>query len=104
MLCRQIEAATPRNHKKEARKTDSRCSAIVMTAATEYEFEILHHPPYFYDMVCSDFSLFPKRKSDLRGTQYGSNESVIETVNEYLGDQENPFYFKIIRKLEQRWA
>ena len=34
----------------------------------------------------------------------GSNEGVIEAVNEYLGDQENAFYFEEIRKLEQRWA
>ena len=39
-----------------------------------------------------------------RGTQYGSNEGGIEAVNEYLGDQENAFYFEGIRKLEQRWA
>ena len=28
ILCRQIEAATPGNRKKEARKTDSQCSAL----------------------------------------------------------------------------
>ena len=54
-------------------------------------------------------------ESHLRGTQYGSNEGVIEAVNECLGDQEKAFYFKRvlggqekafyfegIRKLEQR--
>ena len=55
-------------------------------------------------MALSDFYLFSKLKSHLRGTQYGSNEGVIEAVNEYLGDQENVFYFEGIRKLEQRWA
>ena len=28
----------------------------------------------------------------------------MEAVNEYLGDQENAFYFEGIRNLEQRWA
>ena len=55
-------------------------------------------------MALSDFYLFPKLKSHLRGTQYGSNEGVIEAVNEYLGDQEKSFHFEEIRKLEQRWA
>ena len=68
-------------------------SQVAMAAATECEFEILPHPPYFPDMAPSDFYLFPKLKSHLRGTQYGSNEDVIAAVNEYLGDQEKAFYF-----------
>ena len=105
----------PENHKKEARKSDSRCSALAgqchcphvtscLTAATKCGFEILPHPSYFSDMAPSDFYLFPKLKSHLRGTPYESNEGVIEAVNEYLGDQENAFNFEGIRKLGQRWA
>ena len=48
-------------------------------------------------MAPSDFYLFPKLKSHLRDAQYGSNESVIETVNEYLGDQENALRFEGIK-------
>ena len=55
-------------------------------------------------MAPSDFYLFPKLKSHLHGTQYESNEGVIEAVNEYLGDQEKAFYFEGIRKLKQRCA
>ena len=57
-------------------------------------------------MAPSDVLMFPKLKSNLRGTQYGSNEGVIEAVNEYLRDQEKAFYFEGIRKLvtEQRFA
>ena len=55
-------------------------------------------------MASSDFCLFPKLKSHLRGTQYGSNEGIIEAVNDYLRDQEKAFYFEGIRKLKQRWA
>ena len=79
-------------------------SQVAMTVATEWEFEILPHLPYSPDMAPSDFYLFPILKFHLRGTQYGSNEGVIEPVNEYLGDQEKDFYFEGIRKLEQRWA
>ena len=115
ILCRRIEAATSGNRKKEARKTDLRWSALLnnatahtsqvtMTAANEYGFENLPHPPYFPDMAPSDFCLFPKLKSHPRGTHYGSNEGVIEAVNKYLGDQEKAFYFEGIRMLQQRWA
>ena len=60
--------------------------------------------PYSPDMTPFDFYLFPKLKSHLCCTLYGSNEGVIEAVKEYLGDQEKATYFEGIRKLQQRWA
>ena len=82
----------------------ARMSQVAMTAATGCRFEILPHPPYFPDMAPIDFYLFPKLKFHIHGTQYGSNEGVIEAVNEYLGDLEKAFYFEGIRKLKQRLA
>ena len=76
-------------------------SQVAMTAATEYGFEILPHPPYAPDMASSDFYLFPKLKSHFCGTQYGSNEGMIEAVNECMGDQEKASYFEGIRKLSK---
>ena len=38
--------------------------------------------------------LFSNLKSDLRGRNFGSNEGVIDAFDEYLGDQEESFYFK----------
>ena len=72
---------------------------VAMTAATECGFEILPHPPYSPYMAPSDFFLFPNLKFHLRDTQYGSNECVIEAVNEYLEEQKKAFYFEGIRKL-----
>ena len=57
---------------------------VAMTTATECGFEILLHPPYSPDKAQSDFYLFPKLNSTLRGTQYGNMRGVIEAVNEYL--------------------
>ena len=85
-------------------KAPAHTSQVAMTAATECGFEILPHPPCSPDMAPSGFYGIPKLKSHLRGTQYGSNEGVIEAVNTYLGNQETAFYFEGIRKLEQRWA
>ena len=66
-----------------------------MTAATKYGFEIPPHPSYSPDMASLDFYLILKLKFHLRGTQYGSNEGVIEAaVNEYFGDQERPSILK----------
>ena len=79
-------------------------SQVDMTVATECGFEFLPHPPYSHDVAPSDLYMFPKLKSHVRGTQYGSNEGVTEAVNEYLWDQEKASCFKRIRKLEQKWA
>ena len=73
--------------------TPAHTSQVAMTAATECGFEILPHPSYSPDKAPSDFYLFPKLQSHLRVAQFGSNEGVIEAVNEYLGDQENAFFF-----------
>ena len=76
----------------------SRRSQVAITSATEVEFEILPHPQYSPDMAPYDFCLFPKLKSHLSGTKYGSNEGVIEVVNEYVRYQGEAFYFEGIRK------
>ena len=68
-------------------------SQVSTTAATECGFEILSHSPFSPDITPSDYYLFQKLKSHLRGTQYESNEGVIEAVNEYFGDQEKVFHF-----------
>ena len=42
-------------------------SQVAMTAATGCGLEIRPHPPYSPDIAPSDFYLFPKLKSHLRG-------------------------------------
>ena len=76
---------------------------VVMVAVTECGFEILPHPRYSPDLAHSNFYLFPKLKTNIRGRNFGSNEGVIDAVNEYLADQEKDFYFEGISKLEQGW-
>ena len=67
---------------------------VAMAAATECGFEVLPHPPYSPDLAPSDSILFPKLKTNLHGRNFGSNEGVIDAVNEYLGDQDEDFYFE----------
>ena len=42
-------------------------SQVAMAAATECGFEVLPHLRYSPDLIPSDFYLFPKLKSNLRG-------------------------------------
>ena len=77
-------------------------SEVSTAAATEFAFEVLPHSPYTPDLAPSNFYLFPKLKTNLRGRNFGSNESVIDAVNEYLGDQDED-NFEGKNKLKQRW-
>ena len=70
--------------RKRQNNAPSTTSQVTTTDATECGFEILPHPPYSPDMAPPDFYLFPKLKFHLRGTHYGSNEGVIEAVNEHM--------------------
>ena len=38
--------------------------------------------------------MFPNLKTDFYGRNFGSNEVIIDAVDEYLGDQEEGFYFE----------
>ena len=72
-----------------------------MAAATKCSLKVLPHIPYSLDLVPPDFYLFPNLKSNLRHRNFGNNEGTIDAVDEYLGDQEESFYFEGICKLEQ---
>jgi hypothetical protein len=75
-----------------------------MAAATDCGFEILPHTPYSPVLTPSDFYLFPKLKTKLRGRRFGSCESVMEAVNEFFKDQNRELYFEGSKKLKHRWA
>jgi hypothetical protein len=47
---------------------------VAMVVATDCGFAILPYPAYSLDLATSDFYLFPKLKSKLRGRSFGSNE------------------------------
>ena len=99
MLCSYDRKSQERGEEKLTRdvlllQENAHTSQVAMTAATEHGFEILPHPQQSPYMATSVFYLFPKLKSHLRGTQYGSTEGIIEAVNEYFWDQEKAFYFE----------
>ena len=52
------------------------------------QLRVLPHPPYFSDLAPSDIHLFPNPKTNFRGRNFGSNEGVIDTFDEYLGNKD----------------
>jgi histone-lysine N-methyltransferase SETMAR len=75
-----------------------------MAATTDCRFEIHPHPPYSPDLAPSDFYLFQKLKTKLRGIRFENYEGVMEAVNKFFADQNRKFYFEGLNKLEHRWA
>lgn len=77
---------------------------VAVAEAAKCGFELLPHPPYSPDLAPSDFYLFPKLKSHLRGHHFGNNDDVIDAVEEFLRDQEANFFHDGIAMLEHRWT
>jgi histone-lysine N-methyltransferase SETMAR len=61
----------------------------------------LNHPSYSPDLAPSDYFLFSKLKSDLRGKKFTSDEEVISAVSDHFKDK-NSEYFCGIQKLFNR--
>ena len=72
-----------------------------MADATKCSFGVLPDPLFSPDLATLDFYLFPHLKTELRGENIGINEGVIDSVDGYLGDQEEGFFFEEICKLEE---
>jgi hypothetical protein len=75
-------------------------SQVAMAAATDCRFEILPHPLYYPGVVPSDFQLFLILKTKLCARCFGSNEGVMEVVNEFYEEQNRELYFEGFNKLE----
>jgi len=51
----------------------------------------------------SDFILFPLLKEHLRGGRYESDDDVIQSVEDFLHEQDELFYQIGIQKLQKLW-
>ena len=56
------------------------------------ENELLEHPPYFPDLVPSDYYLFRNLKQFLRGNRFLSNEEAITAVDWYFAELPESHY------------
>ncbi|XP_066302907.1 histone-lysine N-methyltransferase SETMAR-like [Branchiostoma lanceolatum] len=77
---------------------------VLVAAATQCGFELLPHPPYSPDLAPSDFYLFPKLKSHLRGHRFETDDDVIHAVEAYLEAQDATYFQQGVAMLEHRWT
>lgn len=76
---------------------------VTVTLASELGYDILPHPPYSPDLAPSDFFLFHRLKSPLRGKRFNDDEEVISEVEDFFNSQTEDFYDKGIRQIIHRY-
>ena len=59
--------------------------------------------PYSPDLAPSDFFLFPRMKSPMRGRRFQDDDEVIAEVEHFLNTQSEDFYNQGLRQLIHRW-
>jgi hypothetical protein len=74
-----------------------------METFRKLNWNLLTHPPHSPDLAPSDFYLFGRLKSDLKGMRFADNDAVIQTVWEWTRSQPQAFFEKGIRMLPERW-
>ncbi|CAH1252467.1 SETMAR [Branchiostoma lanceolatum] len=62
------------------------------------------YPTYSPDLAPSDFYLFPKLKSHLRGHRFELDDHVIHAVEAYLEAQDATYFQQGVAMLEHRWT
>lgn len=78
-------------------------SNAVQAAIRRVNFIELNHPSYSPDIAPSDYHLFKRLKTFLRGKTFRSDDEVITTVENYLGDMDSDFFSNGINSLYDRW-
>ena len=78
-------------------------SEVALHAAHQCGYQILSHPPYSPDLAPSDFYLFRLMKKPLRGKRFGTDNEVIEAVEQWFSDMPKEFFQSGIRECRERW-
>jgi hypothetical protein len=73
-----------------------------METLRKLKWNLLTHPQYSPDLAPSDFYLFGRLKSDLQGMRF-ADDTVIQTVREWIHCQPQAFFEKGIMMLPERW-
>ncbi len=66
--------------------------------------QMVAHPPYSPDLAPSDFALFPKLKSMMRGKRFDSVRQMEDEASKILRSLEPAFFRKVMTDLGTRWG
>lgn len=81
----------------------SHTAHVTVDTLTKLKFELLPHPAYSPDLAPSDFHVFRKLKSDMKGKRFNDDEEVKAAVMTWLDEQTLNFWKEGILKCQERW-
>ena len=77
-------------------------AAVAKAAVKKCGFQEIEHPPYSPDLAPSDYYLFSKLKTDLRGRKFDDDGEVKSAVMEQFADKDPEYFLKGIEMLVHR--
>ncbi|KAL0828929.1 hypothetical protein ABMA28_003828 [Loxostege sticticalis] len=77
-------------------------SGVSKAAVKECGFTEIEHPPYSPDLAPSDYYLFTKLKSDLRGKKFNTDDEVKSAVLAHFEGKNSEYFLKGIEMLVRR--
>jgi len=78
------------------RQDDAPANSVLSVFFAKHTVTVLEHPPFSPDVTLHDFFLFPKIKSELKGTRFESMETLKIKATEIL----NKLMIKELYKME----
>ena len=77
-------------------------AAVAKRAILDCGFTELNHPPYSPDLAPSDYYLFSKLKSDLRGKKFTSDDEIKSAVFQHFQSKDKNYFYTGIEMLISR--
>lgn len=77
-------------------------AAISKSTVKECGFIEINHPPYSPDLAPSDYFLFSKLKSDLRGKKFNNDEEIKQAVYDHFDSKDSAYFYSGIEALIRR--
>ena len=78
-------------------------SSFLVRELAEHATNVLPQPPYSPDLAPSDFFLFPKLKSELKGCRFESIEAIKTNSLAHLRSIPKTAFQECLRTLKKRW-
>ena len=78
-------------------------SHVAVAAAHKCGFQLLPNPPYSLALAPSYYYVFPNLKMHVKETRYGSDDDVMEVVEQFLQGHDKAWYKGGLALLGRRW-
>ncbi|CAH1105647.1 unnamed protein product [Psylliodes chrysocephalus] len=78
-------------------------SQLINTFLNKHGITIIRQPPYSADLAPCDFWLFPKLKTPLKGSCFGSTEEIMRNATTELNTIPKEDFLRCFQQWKDRW-